>query len=568
MFRVIKSRAEAIATVCAQGQPYELQELAVNGYRHRIFVNAPQTLLDLYRDNLSDMDFIVYEEQRLSFNEVYLQASMLAAAMVTDLGIEKGDRVAISMRNYPEWIIAFYAATSIGAIAVAFNALWSSGDLADGILDATPKLIIVDQERLDCLGQCEGLPAALQIVRTRAVPNVQITSLDWSDVLREQRGAAMPTVDVDPDDHATILYTSGSTGSPKGVLSSHRAIINALLSWELDECLLAEMGVHSPVELDFQKGMLLAIPLFHVSGLLVSCLMSLRAQRKLGCLYKWDTEAALALIERERLTVCSAPSAITGDIISAGLRSARDLSSLRIIGGGGMHRAPEQVKAIGGFSDLLQPHTGWGMTETNGLGVGIFGNDYLTRPESSGRCSAVLDIRVVDKAGDELPCGEKGELQIRGTTLFSGYWNQTEATIQAFDGEWFRTGDRATIDEEGFVYINGRFKELIIRGGENIGCGTVEDAILEHPDVIEASAYGVPDGRLGEEVGVTLYVDKEISDDQLREFLSDKLAVFEVPRYILQQHIPLIRGDTEKIQRRQIKLEALELLGLSAAQDD
>lgn len=145
MFRVIKSRAEAIATVCAQGQPYELQELAVNGYRHRIFVNAPQTLLDLYRDNLSDMDFIVYEEQRLSFNEVYLQASMLAAAMVTDLGIEKGDRVAISMRNYPEWIIAFYAATSIGAIAVAFNALWSSGDLADGILDATPKLIIVDQ---------------------------------------------------------------------------------------------------------------------------------------------------------------------------------------------------------------------------------------------------------------------------------------------------------------------------------------------------------------------------------------------------------------------------------------
>ena len=159
-------------------------------------------------------------------------------------------------------------------------------------------------------------------------------------------------------------------------------------------------------------------------------------------------------------------------------------------------------------------------------------------------------------------------MQIRGTTLFSGYWNQTEATIQAFDGEWFRTGDRATIDEEGFVYINGRFKELIIRGGENIGCGTVEDAILEHPDVIEASAYGVPDGRLGEEVGVTLYVDKEISDDQLREFLSDKLAVFEVPRYILQQHIPLIRGDTEKIQRRQIKLEALELLGLSAAQDD
>jgi|TARA_B110000967_G_scaffold142729_1_gene145988 long-chain acyl-CoA synthetase len=568
MLKLKKSRTEAITAVCAPGQPYELQEVAVNGYLHRVFVNAPQTLPDLYRDNLSDLDFIIYEQQRLTFNEVYQQASGMAAAMVADFGIEKGDRVAISMRNYPEWIIAFYAATSIGAIAVAFNALWSSGDLANGVLDAAPKLIMVDQERLDRLALCEGLPASLQIVRTRALENDHIASLNWSDVLNAHKGSAMPTVQIDPDDHATILYTSGSTGFPKGVLSSHRAIINALLSWELDECLLTEMGIHTPLELDFQRGMLLAIPLFHVSGLFVSCLMCLRAQRKLGCLYKWDTESALALIERERLTVCSAPSAITGDIISAGRHSAYDLSSLCVIGGGGMHRAPKQVKAIGAFSDLLQPHTGWGMTETNGLGVGIFGNDYLIRPGSSGRCSAVLDIRVVDKEGNVLVSGEIGELQIRGTTLFRGYWNQPDAKMRAFDGEWFRTGDRAIIDEEGFVYINGRFKELIIRGGENIGCGAIEDAILEHPDVIEASAFGVPDDRLGEEIGVTLYVDKEIDESQLREFLSDKLAIFEIPRYVVQQYTPLIRGDTEKIQRRQVKLEAIKSLDLTTIQDD
>jgi long-chain acyl-CoA synthetase len=233
-----------------------------------------------------------------------------------------------------------------------------------------------------------------------------------------------------------------------------------------------------------------------------------------------------------------------------------------------MHRAPKQVKSIGEFSELLQPHTGWGMTETNGLGVGIFGNHYLERPGSSGLCSAVLDIRVVDKEGHVLVSGESGELQIRGTTLFSGYWNRPDATIQAFDGEWFRTGDRAAIDEEGFVYINGRFKELIIRGGENIGCGAIEDAMLEHKDVLEASAYGVPDNRLGEEIGVTLYVDREIDEDQLREFLSNKLAVFEIPRYIVQQNKPLIRGDTEKIQRRQVKLEAIESLGLSSIKVD
>jgi long-chain acyl-CoA synthetase len=208
------------------------------------------------------------------------------------------------------------------------------------------------------------------------------------------------------------------------------------------------------------------------------------------------------------------------------------------------------------------------MTETNGLGVGIFGNDYLIRPGSSGRCSAVRDIRVVDKEGNVLVSGEIGELQIRGTTLFRGYWNQPDAKMRAFDGEWFRTGDRAIIDEEGFVYINGRFKELIIRGGENIGCGAIEDAILEHPDVIEASAFGVPDDRLGEEIGVTLYVDKEIDESQLREFLSDKLAIFEIPRYVVQQYTPLIRGDTEKIQRRQVKLEAIKSLDLTTIQDD
>ena len=229
MLKLKKSRTEAITAVCAPGQPYELQEVAVNGYLHRVFVNAPQTLPDLYRDNLSDLDFIIYEQQRLTFNEVYQQASGMAAAMVADFGIEKGDRVAISMRNYPEWIIAFYAATSIGAIAVAFNALWSSGDLANGVLDAAPKLIMVDQERLDRLALCEGLPASLQIVRTRALENDHIASLNWSDVLNAHKGSAMPTVQIDPDDHATILYTSGSTGFPKGVLSSHRAIINLSL---------------------------------------------------------------------------------------------------------------------------------------------------------------------------------------------------------------------------------------------------------------------------------------------------------------------------------------------------
>jgi long-chain acyl-CoA synthetase len=556
------TRQQAINEVCAPGQPFELKTTQIRGQSCRVFVNAPPTLHDLIVENRSDLDFLIYEDERLSYNEVYRRASALAAAMVEDYGIQHGDRVAIAMRNYPEWVIALFAATSIGAIAVPVNAWWSTRELSYSLEDCKPSLIVVDQQRLDCLADRELPVGEQRTLRVRAAKNSRIASDDWDEVLGAHAGREMPQVNMNPDDDAIILYTSGSTGDPKGVVSSHRSIIHALLSWELDWELRACMGVYELPEPEFQGGMLLAIPLFHVAGCHAAMLSSIRVQRKVVCMHKWDAHTGMELIERERLTVLMATPAISGDVVHASATSSRDLSSLIVMGGGGAPRAPEQVRAIDQISESLNPATGWGMTETNAIGTGIAATDYLENPSSSGQCSAVLDIRVVDDKGDECPTGERGELQVRGTSMFRCYWNRPEATAEAFDGDWFRTGDVAIIDEQEFLYIVDRIKDLVIRGGENIGCGAVEAALLEHPDVIESCVYAVPDDHLGEEVGATLFVTSVINEDFLRQFLADKLAKFEIPRYIHQTSEPLPRIASGKIAKRQLKAEAVDRLGL------
>lgn len=559
------TRQQAIKEVCAPGQPYELKTTQIRGRECRVFVNAPATLRDLYADNRSDLDFLIYDAERLSFEQVYRRASALATAMVEDYGIQHGDRVAVAMRNYPEWVITFFAATAIGAIAVPLNAWWNPRELYYSLEDSKPSLIVVDQERLDRLAECEPLPDELRIVRVRATENSRIASENWDEVLSAYAGSEMPEVSVKPDDDAIILYTSGSTGNPKGGVSSHRAIIHALLSWELDWELRACMGVYELPEPDDQGGMLLAIPMFHVAGCHAAMLSSIRVQRKVVCMYKWDVQKGMELIERERLTALMATPAISGDVVNAAATANRDLSSLIVMGGGGAPRAPEQVRAIDQMSETLSPATGWGMTETNAIGTGIAAADYLEHPSSSGQCSAVLDIRVVDELGNEQPAGERGELQVRGTSMFRAYWNRPEATAEAFDGDWFHTGDAAIIDEEGFMYIVDRIKDLVNRGGENIGCGAVEAAMLEHPDVVEAIVYSVPDQRLGEEVGATIYVAKILDEDEFRTFLAVRLAKFEIPRYFHQTTEPLPRIASGKIAKRQLREEAINRLGLNAA---
>ncbi len=522
------------------------------------------TLRDLFEQGRSDLPFLVYEDERLSFEDVWRRSSHLAAVMARDYGIETGDRVAISLRNYPEWIIAFNAATSIGAIAVAMNALWQPHEMQFALEDSAPKLLFADQERLDRLAACEARPAGLKVIAVRARGTLPEGARPYDAVMAAESWEAAPARDLGPDDDAIMLYTSGSTGHPKGAVSTHRNILSALLSWELDAQAAVLMGsATAPEPGGPQPANLLGIPLFHVSGLHVSLLQSYRAQRRLVCMYKWDPARAADLIEREGITGFNGPPAVTHDLVEIARREGRSLATLAAVGGGGAARAPEQVRAIDQAFPNAAPNTGWGMTETNAIGTSISGADYLAHPASSGRVSAVLDIRIVDEAGVELPAGARGELQIRGASIMRGYWNRPEANAETFVDGWMRTGDVAYVDEEGFVFIVDRIKDLVIRGGENIGCGAVEAALLEHPDIVEASVYGVPDERLGEEVGATVYTRAPVDEAALRAFLEPRLARFEIPRYLHIADAPLPRIASGKILRRQLRDEAAERLGLA-----
>ena len=559
------TRQQAIAALTGRGQRYALEDVLVNGRSVRMFSQAPATLRALYSDTASDLPFIAFEDERLSFAQAWQQASRIGHVLVHDLGVQPGDRVAIAMRNYPEWVLAFTAITSVGAVAVAMNALWQVDELAYGLRDSGAKLLFADPERLDRLAHCLPLPG-LQVIAVRASQTAPgVRRLD--DLLRSVGVVPMPPAATRPDDAATIFYTSGSTGHPKGVVSTHRNILAALLSWELDRSIGELMaGLDSAAQapgpvnsapLAPQPGTLLAVPLFHVTGSHAVYLSCYRLQRRLVCMGRWDAEAAAALIERDRLSSVIAPAAMTGDLVRVARSGRFDLSSLLTVGGGGAPRAPEQVRQIGASFGQALPNTGWGMTETNAIGAGIGGEDYLSHPTSSGRCSLVLDLKVVDELGHTLPAGQRGELLVRGASVFSGYWMRPEVNATVFEDGWFRTGDVAVIDSDGFVYIVDRIKDLIIRGGENIGCGQVEAALLTHPDVHEAAVYAVPDDRLGEEVGATVYGSSALDIAALREFLAARLARFEVPRHIVLSPTPLPRTPSGKILKRQIKDAAL-----------
>ena len=557
------TRPEAIAATTGPGQPHELVDAVIHGRALRVFKHAPPSLRALYEATASDLPFLVYGDERLSFAQAWAASARIAQVLVQHCAVRHGDRVAIAMRNYPEWLLAFTAITSIGAVAVAINAHWQADELAYGLADCGAKAIFADQERLDRLAERGPLPG-LQVLAVRAerlVGGARALQALTDAVGGVADEVAMPSASIAPDDLATMLYTSGSTGHPKGVPSSHRNILSALLSWEADRLIGERMAGLDPAPPATQPGTLLAVPLFHVTGLHASYLSCYRSQRRLVCMYKWDAEQAAVLVDREKLTSVVAPAAVTGDLVRVAQAGQHDLSTLLVVGGGGAPRAPEQVRSIKtSFANAL-PNIGWGMTETNAIGTGIGGDDYLQRPTSSGRCSLVLQIKVVDEAGAELPAGQRGELLVRGTSVFAGYWHLPQANAEAFvDGDWFRTGDVATVDDEGYLFIVDRIKDLIIRGGENIGCGQVEAALLMHPQVFEAAVFSVPDARLGEEVGAVVYGDPALDLDALRQFLGQHLAKFELPRYIVRAAQPLARTPSGKILKRQVRAGALAQL--------
>ena len=556
------NRQQVLAAITAPGQPLEMVEMDVYGSSCRGYKNAPASLRDLFEQNLTDETFIVFDQERYTFRDIWAHSSAIGQGLVSDYGIQKGDCVAICMRNFPEWIMAFQAITSIGAIAVGMNSLWQAEEIDYGLQDSGCKLLIADQERIDLVVKAE-----IQLsCETLLVRGDQTTDLPrWEDLQEKFAGNLMPTAEIAPIDDAIIFFTSGSTGRPKGVVSSNLAIMSALLSWEVAITGWILLRGKAPAPPEHQPAGLLAVPLFHVTGCHAIFLMAFRNQTKLVLMRKWNPQLAAQLVEQEKISSFTAPPAMTADLIYSAQQGGHDLSSLVMVGGGGAARSPEQVRGIDAVFENAMPNTGWGMTETNAIGTAIAGGNYLERPGSSGQPAAVLDIRIVDEEDNERPKGERGEVQIRGTSMFRGYWNNPEATANSLVDGWFKTGDIGYMDEEDYLFIVDRIKDMVIRGGENIGCGEVEAALLEHPLIREAAVYSVPDQRLGEEVGATIYSEgADIDDGELREFLATRIARFKIPRYIQVSDALLPRTASEKIYKLHIKQQALAALNIGS----
>lgn len=560
-----QQRLDAFTRITAAGEPYELVAREDIRGPVRTFVNAPVSLRDVYEEAISDVEFIVADDQRWTFAEFWNDAATIGHLLVHELGVKKGDRVAISMRNYPEWMLAFTAATSVGAVAVAMNSLWNADEMAYGLNDSGASVIFADAERLALLESMDTPIDGLRVVAVRHSGS-PAADVELAERMAVIGAVPMPEVDIAATDLALILYTSGSTGHPKGVLSNHHNVIVALMAWEVEYGALIERpgNVVAPEEgSGLVPATLLGIPLFHVLGLHAVFLGSFRGQRKLVTMYKWDASVAAELIEREQIITFTGPPAVSGDLVRVAQSEGRDLSTLLTVGGGGAARPPEQVGQIDDSFEKALPNTGWGMTETNAIGTLIVGAEYSERRLSSGPALCVIDLRVVDDDGNELPPGARGELQVRGPSMFREYWNKPEATADSFaEGGWFKTGDVAYIDTDGHLFIVDRIKDLIIRGGENIGCGGVEAALSSHPKVIEAAVYSVPDDRLGEEVGTTMYVTEDFDEAELREYLVGHLAKYEIPRYITTMTEPLPRTGSGKLLKRQLREDTIAELGL------
>ena len=549
------SHDEAVASLTAPGAEYELVTETIGGVEYRVFRSLPATLRDIYdeaRRDHGDKDFLVLGRTRLTYAEVHDRASAIAHQLVHRYGIERGDRVAIGMRNCPEWVIAFMAITSCGGICVSLNGWWSGEELEFGLKDCGARVVFLDRPRYERLA---GRLPALDVSCIGAGWEDRLPEdvADFDELLLEAAGAPMPDVELTPADDVVILFSSGTTGFPKGALSTHRAVLSALANWGFEAAVRIATGrLEEPEESpEFQPSVLMAFPLFHVGGSHASLLPSFGVGRKVVMMNRWDPEQALELIERERITAFLGVPTMTWELLHSPSLATRDLRSLVAVAGGGSPNPGGMVERLQDRMPERHWTFGWGMTETNAGGMANADEGLVERPESCGRPSPIIELKVIDHDGNELPPGERGELVLKSVTNMRCYWKRPEATAETIRDGWLRTGDIAEIDEEGYVYIRDRVKDMVLRGGENIYSAEIERVVYLHPAVFEAAAFGVPDERLGEELAVVVMrrPGADLDAEAVRAHVARHLARFKVPRYVWLQDEPLPRIAVGKIDK-------------------
>lgn len=565
------SIAEATALLTAPGARLEMDTVTIRGIPTRVWKNCPPTNKEVFLAGrqFGDREFLVYEDDRCTF-ESFARATLKLAAELQKQGVEKGDRVAIVMRNLPEWVVCFYAAEIVGAIVTPLNAWWTGPELEYGLVDSGTRIAFVDAERLERINEhLVNCPALTRIYVSRFsdddLPSPIVHRLedtigkvnDWGKLPPGE----MPAVELAADDDATILYTSGTTGRPKGALGTHRNMTSNIMAAGFSAARnFLRRGEAVPVvanPLDApQRSTLLSVPFFHATGCFAVLGPTVVSGGKIVLMRKFEAEKAMALIEKEKINSAGGVPTIAWQLLEHPSRSKYDLSSLEAVAYGGAPSAPELVKQIKQNWPKSAPGNGWGMTETSATCTTHSGEDYEHRPTSCGPPVAVCDLKIMDVEGKrELAIGEVGELWARGPNIVKCYWNKPEATAATFIDGWVRTGDLARLDDEGFCFIIDRAKDMLIRGGENIYCVEVENILYEHPAVMDAALVAVPHKQLGEEPGAVVHLKPGMhtTEEELRQFVAGKLAAFKVPVKVVFWPETLPRNANGKILKTELK---------------
>ena len=561
-FDTLSQQLQALAAqLTAADAPYELAEIQHDGQPYRIYRNAPASLADLINQGrgFADKEFLVWQGQRLSYADFYRQVDALVAALRTEYPLGKGDRVAIAMRNRPEWMVAFAAIILCGGVAVPLNSWGQREELLHGLTDSTPRLLFCDAQRLAHVSAdllTLKLPAIVVDAERNELPP-GVTS--YSALLTRQKTTPeLPAVMLTPDDLAMIMYTSGTSSLAKGVTSTHRAMCQGVVNLEYFGALFV---MTSPARFGammaqgYDMATLMTVPLFHSSGLHAQFLSALRTGRRLVIMYKWDVGAVLETIEQERITQLSVSPAMMLQLFTDPRFDQADTSSLAWLGFGGGIVPDPMLNLVQQKKPQAMAGIGYGLTETNGPSNAATGEAFAWKPRSNGPTSPVFDVRIVDENGNTLPQGERGEVWLRGITLMQGYWNKPEATREVLQDGWLHSGDIGYFDEDGFLFIVDRIKDIINRGGEKIASAEIESVLLAHPAIAEAAAFAVPDPSYGETLAVSVFLHpgQTLDADGLRRHVASHVAAYKVPAHIHISAQPLPRNVVGKVLKRQLQ---------------
>ncbi len=571
------SLEEATQRLTGPGQLFETERSSVNGIEMKVWKNAPATLRQILDSSLQygSRDFLVHDDVRYTYDEHYRLAATLAARLL-HAGVKKGDRVAIAARNVPEWVIAYWGSAVSGALVVPLNAWWTTDELVYGLNDSASMVLFADEERVERVRPRLSELSSLRMIvvlseepgrdAKTGAPDSGVAIVSFRDFLGDVDPLALPPdVDLAADDPVTMLYTSGTTGHPKGAVGSHRNIITNTMNLAF-AAQRSALRYPPPVATDVattQNARLLNVPFFHATGLYAVLVPGTNSGDKIVTMHHFDAGQALKIIERERITSFGGVPTVAMQIIDHPDFAKYDTSSVKSIAYGGAPSPPELVKRLRAHFPLGQPSNGYGLTETSaGITINV-GPDYVEKPASCGPPYPVNDVAIVPEGyegvepGDDYPRGSEivGELWIKGPNVIQGYWNKPEETAKSFTNGWLHSGDIARIDDEGFIYIVDRAKDMIIRGGENVYSVIVEAAIFEHPDVADCAVIGFPHPTLGEEVAavVVLRPARVINGEEISRHVANRLAKFEVPTRVIFYSRSLPRNPQGKVLKRELR---------------